>query len=281
MEIVPEREWEILFDEIVKNKRTVVIIGANDSGKSTLVRFFINKFVSEKITVCLIDSDVGQSSLGLPGTISMKIFCDARDSEDFTFDKMSFIGAINPAKRIPFMIDCIKRMDDICRKSSDMTIIDTTGLVAGATGMSLKIAKINAVKPGHVIAVQRYDELEHILEHLKDFRIHRIRTSGKAKIRGLSARTCYRKKKFDDYFNTSEVSDFLLHTNEVRFFYNNRPFFPEEKRFKNGTLIGLNHGEDTLALGILDEITDAYITFRSPIKSMKKINKVVLGDITL
>ena len=50
--------------------------------------------------------------------------------------------------------------------------------------------------------------------------------------------------------------------------------------FKAGTLIGLNHDEDTKALGILEEITDTSVAFRSPIRSIGRINRILFGDIT-
>jgi hypothetical protein len=50
---------------------------------------------------------------------------------------------------------------------------------------------------------------------------------------------------------------------------------------KKGTLIGLSHNEDILALGILLELENTSITFKSLIKSVRGINRVVLSDINL
>jgi len=74
MEIHPEPEWEELFRELRKLKGTALLLGATDSGKSTLVKYLARRLVAETVKVSVIDSDVGQSSLGLPGTISMKVF---------------------------------------------------------------------------------------------------------------------------------------------------------------------------------------------------------------
>jgi len=281
MEIIPESEWDGLYGELISHKGTAIIIGATDSGKSTLAKYLLQRLISENIKVCLIDSDVGQSSLGLPGTVSIKLFCNQKDMEDFMFEKMSFMGTVNPAKKIPFIINTTKRMVDMCRINSDITLIDTSGLVVGETGKALKISKIRSVKPEHIIAVQRYDELEHILELIETSRIHRIKTSQAAKIRTVAIRTQYRKKKLQNYFNKNETSDFLLKANEIKFFYNNKPFIPNKDTVKKGTLIGLNHGEDTIALGILNDISENSVTFRSPIKSIKNINKVIFGDMTI
>jgi polynucleotide 5'-hydroxyl-kinase GRC3/NOL9 len=158
--------------------------------------------------------------------------------------------------------------------------VDTSGLISGEAGMALKGAKLRALKPQHVIAIRRRDELEHILKVIEGPEIHRIRVSGAARTRSVINRAHYRNKKFDAYFDKAYSSDFILRTNEVRFLYRNRSFRPEEGLFKQGTLIGLNHEEDTIALGILEEITDTSVTFRSPIKSIKKINRILFGDMT-
>lgn len=278
--IVPEPGWENLFDELARQKGAALILGATDSGKSTLARYLIKRLVSEDIRVSLVDSDVGQSSLGLPGTISMKVFCDERDFEDFRFGKMSFIGAINPAKKIPLIILGTKKMADSCRKRSEITLIDTTGLISGKVGRALKIRKIRAVKPEHIIALQREDELEHILNMVEKTRIHRVGVSRMAKIRSRAARINYRKNKLENYFKEAGLNEFLMSADRAGFFYNNKPFSPEDREFTEGTLIGLNRDGDTIALGIVSAITGNHVVFKSPIKALKKINRIVFGDIT-
>ncbi len=131
MRIVPELQWEKIIDELIGHKGTAMLLGTTDSGKSTLAKYLIKRLVSENIAVSLVDSDVGQSSLGLPGTISIKTFHNEKDIEDFRFEKMHFVGATNPATKISLMINGTKKMADICRKRSEITIIDTTGLIAG------------------------------------------------------------------------------------------------------------------------------------------------------
>jgi polynucleotide 5'-hydroxyl-kinase GRC3/NOL9 len=280
VEIIAEAKWEILFKKLTEQKGISVIIGATDSGKSTLVRYLVNRFISGNIKVCLVDSDVGQSSLGLPGTISTKLFVSEKDIGDFAFEKMSFVGTLNPAKDIASIIKQTKRLSDLCREKSDAVLVDTSGLISGEAGRALKGAKMRALKPRHVIAIQRRDELEHILKVIEGPEIHRIRASAAARTRSVITRTQYRKKKFVDYFGKAASSDFLLRINEAQFLYRSRAFRPEEGLFKQGTLIGLNHEEDTMALGILEEMTDASVTFRSPIKSIKRINKILFGDIS-
>ncbi len=103
-EIIPEPEWEYLLGKLIRYKGVALIMGETDSGKSTIARYLIKRLVSKGITVSLVDSDIGQSSLGLPGTISMKVFRDERDYKTFRFERMLFLGTANPAMVIPMMI---------------------------------------------------------------------------------------------------------------------------------------------------------------------------------
>ena len=281
MEILPELEWEGLLETLKQQRGTAILIGATDSGKSTLTKYLVEKLIRENIKVSVVDADIGQSTLGLPGTISMRVFSNEKDIENFRFERMFFVGSTNPAKRISMVIDGSKRMVDFCKEKSEIIIVDTTGLISGEIGRALKIGKIRAIKPEHIIAVQRNDELEHILNLIKGIPIHRIRASSLAKGRDSENRARYRKKKFLDYFDMKEISEFLLNQNDVRFFYNSKPFNLIEGDFKKGTIIGLNHNADTMGLGAVVEIIDDSVIFKSPIKSLKGINRVLFGDMDI
>jgi polynucleotide 5'-hydroxyl-kinase GRC3/NOL9 len=174
-----------------------------------------------------------------------------RNIENFRFEKMIFVGSINPAKNISLMVKGSKRMVDICREKSGITFVDTTGLVSGEIGRALKIGKIRAIKPEHIIALQRHDEVEHILKLIENISIHRIKASVMAKCRDRESRTKYREKKFLDYFNEKRVSEFLLHQHDVGFFYNGKSYNLKKGDFKDGTIIGLNYNDDTMALGLI------------------------------
>jgi len=278
-EITQEPEWKGLVERLVNLKGTALLLGTTNSGKSTLARYLIEMLVSKNIIVSLIDSDIGQSSFGLPGTINIKIFKKAEDIEDFSSEKIFFVGSLNPAKKIPLMIDGIKKLADVARSESELIIIDTTGLIHGDAGKALKLGKIMTIKPEHLIAIQRHDELEHIIAPIKDINIYRIRVSKMVREIDREARIKYRKERFSEYFDEKRVIEFFL--DDVHFFYNGKPLIHKEISFKEGTLIGLNHNKDTKALGVLLEMNANSVNFKSPIKSLRGIKEVVLGDINV
>jgi polynucleotide 5'-hydroxyl-kinase GRC3/NOL9 len=281
MDIIPSPEWQSVLENLLTKKGTGIIIGSTDSGKSTFARFLIGKLLMQNLSVCLVDSDIGQSALGLPGTICMKCFRIPDDLQNLIFEKMSFIGTVNPAKSIPSVIDSTKKISQICYDNAEVTLIDTSGLVSGEPGKLLKAGKIRAIQPDYVFALQRSDELEHILALFENMNIFRIRISEGVKPRTIGHRTAYRKNKFTAYFNRSPMNEFLLQSGEVQYFNHNKQVSLKGFPLQEASLIGLNHDEDTMALGIIEEQTDTSIVFRAPLQSIRHINKVILGDLTM
>jgi len=279
MEIIPEPDWAVLLSELLRNKGISVIIGETDSGKSTLAKYLIFQLVFKDLSACLVDADVGQSSLGLPGTVCMKTFATEADLNPFSFEKMSFVGTINPSINIPQIISASKKMADECIISSDLTVVDTSGLVTGALGENLKIAKIRALRPAHIIALQRENELEHILRLVSNSCVHRIKVSQYVRARPFAIRLRYRKKKIADYFQNSALNDFILHSCDATFFFRNKTINIKEETLRKGTILGLNHADNTIALGILEDISDNSIIFSSTLGTMRNINRVILSNI--
>jgi polynucleotide 5'-hydroxyl-kinase GRC3/NOL9 len=280
MAIVPEPDWESILYALLQGKGIAMIIGATDSGKSTLAKYLIEGSISRNISACLIDADVGQSSLGLPGTICSRLFSSQENLQNYIYQKMSYAGTINPAKNIFQIIAIVKRMSTECGKHAELSLIDTSGLIDGEIGERLKIGKFTALDPAHVIALQRNTELEHILDQLSGAIIHRVTISKNIQPRSLATRTRYRRMKYHDYFRTGDMNDFIIYSNETKFFYKGKQFPLPHGSLKRNTVIGLNNNEDTLALGILEDSSNDFLTFSSPIDSLRNINRVVFGEIT-
>jgi len=277
--IIPETEWEKLAQNLLQHTGPTVLIGATNSGKSTLAQYLLRRFIENHITIALVDTDIGQSSLGIPGTISMKVFKKPRDIEAFHAEKTFFIGSLNPAQRIPLMIEGTKTLARKAQKRSDHILVDTTGLIHGEIGVALKIAKIKSIRPGQIVTLERDTELEHLLAMLHDTTVYRLKSSGNVRDRSRDMRMRYRQKKFNEYFHKDKIHEYFL--DNVAFFYNGKSLPPKRTHFKEGTMIGLNHNEDTKALGILLELDNGSVAFKSPAGSLSSINRIVFGDITI
>lgn len=281
MKILPEPGWDRLLRVLRMQQGTVLLLGATDSGKTTLARYIVESLVLRQLRTALIDADIGQSGIGLPGTISMKVFCDQRDLGDFSYERMTFLGFTNPSKVIPLIVAMTRRMADIGRRRAEIAVVDTTGLTSGELGKALKTAKIRAIRPAHIVAIQRGDELEHILSLVGDAWIHRLKPSCAAKRRSASSRRAYRKRKLEEYFRERELSEHILDASAMPFFCRGRPMPHGDREMPQAAIIGLNRNNDTIALGIIESVAGTTVFFRSPRRSLKGINRVVCGDMTM
>lgn len=283
MDIIPLPEWEKIFNDINKNKGVVIVIGATDSGKSTLIYYLISKFISNKKIITVVDADVGQSTIGLPGTISMKTFEKESDSYDNSWDIMLYLGFINPSKNIKLVIESTNRLVNKSRELSEFIIVDTTGLVSGIYGKILKTEKIKKINPDFIIAIQKGNELEHIVESLSisDKKLYKIQPSPFSRIRSRVERIKYRINKLNNYFLKKPLNEYIVYKDSIQFFYLEKEFNIKKKDITKNTIIGLNNSEYTISLGVVQDTDNNSITFYSPIDDIKNIKKIIIGDLTI
>lgn len=55
------QSWVELADKVNKDKGNVMVIGASDTGRSTLVVYLTSELYNRGNKVCIIDGDVGHS----------------------------------------------------------------------------------------------------------------------------------------------------------------------------------------------------------------------------
>lgn len=285
--VVPGPQWKELARAL--RGRTALFIGATDTGKSTLARYVLSEALARGEAACLVDSDIGQSSLGLPGTVSMRTFRDPAELEDFRAERMIFVGTLNPAKQIPAVVEGAARMAQSARETlaalagnARTILVDTTGLVLGEGGRALKLAKMRAVGATDMVALERPErknELEHILNVLEGAHIHRLRASRLAKEKSREARAAYREGRFRAYFEGAGLLEVPLRG--VEFVAIDRPFDVRTSPVVQGALAGLFRGWETAALGVYMGIQGNRILMKSPLKDPAGVKKVLFGDIML
>jgi len=282
MDVIPLPEWNDILHEIFQRGSIIVIIGSTDSGKSCLARYLIDRLLSTKRKVSIVDSDIGQSTIGLPGTISMKSYLgELNISEDILLNRMIFVGFINPAKDIRLVVNSTAILVNSIRNTSGFIIVDTSGLISGIYGKILKIEKIKKINPDYIIGIQKNNELEHIIGSLDNVKgkVFVIPPSPQLRIRSRIERINYRIKKFKDYFSNKKNNEFVIYKSSMQFYYYGRQVDIERIKISKNTLIGLNDSEYTISLGIISDVTKNSIAFYSPIDSIKSIDRIIIGDI--
>jgi polynucleotide 5'-hydroxyl-kinase GRC3/NOL9 len=205
--------WQKEAEKIIDDKGSVIVIGANDTGKTTVVKYLVSKCAQKGYKVGLIDADIGQSFIGPPTTIGMSIISEFNTKP---YEKLPtylrFIGSTSPAGHIYSTIRGIKNLVDKAESlGAKIIIIDTTGLITGSVGCELKRRKIEIIKPKRIIAIQRRNELEVLLNFLKshfDFEVSRLPVAEAVKQKSIDYRRDYRCAKFKEYFSTAELLEF-------------------------------------------------------------------------
>ena len=148
-------------------------MGGLDSGKTTLARRLTRTGLEAGLTVAYVDADVGQSTVGPPTTIGMRLCRSQADLDPESLakaDGLAFVGSTSPQGHLlPLVIGTRLLQDRAVQEGADLIVIDTTGLVSGVYGQLLKSYKCQLLQPDLVIGISRGDELEPVLGVIRRF----------------------------------------------------------------------------------------------------------------
>jgi hypothetical protein len=98
-----------------------------------------------------LDADVGQKSVGPPGTVSLKVLRGIEDLEPEalgTADALSFVGSITPEGHLLPIVTGVSALHEQAKQlGADFIVVDTSGLVSGIYGQILKYHKVEMLRP--------------------------------------------------------------------------------------------------------------------------------------
>jgi polynucleotide 5'-hydroxyl-kinase GRC3/NOL9 len=292
MEISAPQEWYALLNILEKERGMAIIIGVTDTGKTTLANFLTLNLCQRRLKVALVDADIGQSSLGPPATIGFAVFKSDPDWEVvLSPPEIFFVGSTTPEGHFPLYLEGIKRMvGKALSYGTDLILVDTTGFVSGEAGKELKRRKIDLISPRFILALQKSDEIEHILALFQEnplYRILRLPLSEKVRPRSMEERRANRANKFREYFKDSVIQE--LAAEEVRI--EGEVFDPSGEAIPldwslriSGLLAGLkDHNDETLALGIIKNYLEEKRTVRisTPLRDIQSIKTIQLSSLKI
>lgn len=159
--------------QAVAHRGVVLLLGGLDSGKSTLARRVAAEGLEAGATVAILDSDVGQSTVGPPSTVGLRLCRDPSDLESDALakaDELAFVGSTSPQGHLlPLVVGARRLLDRARAEGADLIVVDTTGLVTGVYAQVLKFQKIELLQPDLVIGVARGQELDPLLGIVRRF----------------------------------------------------------------------------------------------------------------
>jgi polynucleotide 5'-hydroxyl-kinase GRC3/NOL9 len=275
VDFVVSPQWVHIGAEDLRG--TILILGASDTGKSTLARYLFAELCQHSVRTAYLDADVGQSTLGVPTTMTVALAARPGD-DDFPprgARLTYFVGSTTPrGHMLPTVIGAYRLQQKALRLGAEAIVVDTTGLIDKTQGgKALKQWKIELLAPSLVIGVQRSRELEAILWPLRrDGRVRCVELSvlPYAVERPREARITRRQEQLARYFEGAQPC--LLNMRQMAIY--------DLEQMAPGAVLALQDAEGfTLGLGAveqLDRLAGSLIA-RTPLVSLDGVSSVRFG----
>lgn len=231
-------DWKRLAEQIVKPNQRVLVLGASDTGKTTFCRYLIDTARTAALKVALVDADIGQSQIGPPTTVGMKLYefedtvninpsennsLDTNSSpsenkgeasrigSDLGADEIYFVGAISPQRNLlPILTGTRLMVDSAIDAGADFIVIDTTGYIHDGAAAMLKQQKIDLIRPNHTVCIGRTKNLDWIVgsyHNTNILKIHNLLPHQLVRSKSSELRKRNRQAKFSDYFQGAELQE--------------------------------------------------------------------------
>lgn len=234
-----------------------MVIGESDTGKTTLVTAIANSLVERRQRVAVIDADLGQSEIGPPTTIGLgRVRRRLGRLSEAEVMGLHFVGVTSPARHLLGVVVGTRRMLDRAQaRRMQRVVIDTSGLVSGHLGRTLKHAKIDVTDPDLLICLERAGECEHIVSAYagaKRPEVIRLPAAASTRSRSAEDRRRYREQRLEAYFASARRVTLNLHRVRLLGAGEDEPASGAAIRVSDGTLVGLlDRTRATLGLGLV------------------------------
>lgn len=220
-------EGQILSDQIKELAKEILnlpkpckilLLGGTDTGKTSTITYLANYCFENGYKVAVLDLDVGQHDIGPPCTIGLGILKESiYHIQEIPVHSLYFIGNTSPSGHL---LRCLIGINKLLENANqvDVILFDTTGWIYGAAARSYKIAKIEFINPDLIVALQRENEIEHLLKPFYDtMPVHRLIASENVSPRSNTDRRFLREVAFRNYFSNAQF--ITLNNDKIGFSY--------------------------------------------------------------
>jgi polynucleotide 5'-hydroxyl-kinase GRC3/NOL9 len=203
--MIVDASWDKALDRSAA-ARVIVILGETDTGKTSFTTFLANGLVGRGLKVGVVDADLGQSDIGPPTTVGLGLVTQPIDRlGEAEVAGLYFVGSTSPQGHLlPTVIGTKKMVDKALALGVDRVLVDTSGLVQGELGRTLKQHKIELIDPDVLLCLQRSGESEHILRPYASGarpEILRLAPGAAGRKRSQEERRQHRERTLQAYFH--------------------------------------------------------------------------------
>ncbi len=228
---------EEAVEQIAEATGTVLLVGAPDTGKSTLALAAGNAAVRTGRRVIIVDTDLGQGEVGPPGVMgSVCLTAPAAALSELRPRNRAFVGDITPRGHTVSVVSGLARLTEQVHTRSDrhptpllpssvarlpgghtadtpraaLVLVDTSGLVEGRAGEELKLSKAAVLDPALIVILERDGELHRLrglFRHCSTAELLSVRTAPEARRKTPAYRKLMREIRLRKHFATARVHD--------------------------------------------------------------------------
>lgn len=172
-----DHPYEALRDRLVGFNGVIMLLGVADTGKTELAKLLVSDALAEGVSVAFVDGDVGSSVAGPPATTGLKYVTDLADL-DAAVDpvEMRFVGSTTPQGVVLPHVVAVASLVELARPNVELVVVDTSSVVAGVVGQTVKYHLAELIRPDLMVAMQRGEELEPTIGMLRRFLSMKIAT---------------------------------------------------------------------------------------------------------
>lgn len=200
-------EQEHAFERILGDPGIVMLVGDMDTGKTTFGLELARRALGAGISTAIVDADIVQSTIGPPTTVGMKVLEGAHGlGRDHLrkADSLGFVGSLVPKGHLlPLVTSTAKLVTRAKQAGAVLIVVDTTALVSGIYGQTLKFFKMDLIQPNKIVAFERGGELEPVVGVAQRFtpaEVLEVVVGDEVVNRSVDERMSFREEQFAAYF---------------------------------------------------------------------------------